>query len=284
MLFKKLPIAICFGLTLSFSSGSAFAGEENDAASFGEQILDKAKDKFISFAGGQLSSLLIDAIFGSSAPSYVNLSQESLQAIQDRVRIELVDTAEFQYFAELESIQLSMQYFNDTAANGTPDIAVLGSLLTDSDGLITHHALNSQFNDKYYYMADTLALAASLNLSIYVERHLQGFITQNAVRARANLLANRLESLLTAKKQADLPLREKCHMITSPYDQYVEEACQLVDPHGNSQAAVTLERYPNPWIDEDLAEWEIDMQLAERRYYADKFSEIEDVITKLRNF
>ncbi|MDP5137659.1 hypothetical protein ORJ04_17010 [Rheinheimera baltica] len=161
---------------------------------------------------------------------------------------------------------------------------MLGSLLTDSDGLITHHALNSQFNDKYYYMADTLALAASLNLSIYVERHLQGFITQNAVRARANLLANRLETLLTAKKQADLPLRENCTMLTSPYDQYVEEECRLVDPHGNAQAWVVLERIPNPWIDADLEEWEIDMQLAKRRYYADKFSEIEDVISKLRNF
>lgn len=284
MSLKKIHIAICLGLSLSFSAGNAIAGEENDAASFGKQILDKAKSKFISAAGGQFSSLLIDAIFGSSSPSYVYLSQESLQAIQDRVRIELVDTAEFEYFAKLESIQLSMQYFNDTASNGTPDIVVLGSLLTDSDGLITHHSLNSQFNDEYYYMADTLALAASLNLSIYVERHLQGFITQNAVRARANLLANRLEALLTAKKQADLPLRENCSMLTSPYDQYVEEECRLTDPHGNTHASVVLERFPNPWIDDDIEEWEIEIQLSNRQYYADKFSEIEGVIAKLRNF
>ncbi|MEO3880010.1 hypothetical protein [Rheinheimera fenheensis] len=278
MPLKKLPIAICLGLSLSLSAGNAFADEENEPASFGKQILDKAKSKFISAAGGQLSSLLIDAIFGSSSPSYVSLSQESLQAIQDRVRIELVDTAEFEYFAELESIQLSMQYFNDTAANGTPDIAVLGSLLTDSDGLITHHALNSQFNDEYYYMADTLGLAASINLSIYVERHLQGFITQNAVRARANLLANRLDTMLIAKKQADLPLRENCVMHTD--DQYAEEKCRLVDPHGTTHAMAILDY----WNDRDYEEWEIKKQLTNRQYYADKFSEIEAVIARLRNF
>lgn len=284
MLLKKLPIAICLGLSLSLSAGNVVAAEENAASSFGKQILEKAKKKFISAAGGQLASLLIDAIFGGGGPEYVHLSQESLQAIQERVRFELVDTAEFEYFAELESIQLSMQYFNDSALNGTPDIGVLGSLLTDSDGLITHHALNSQFNDEYYYMADTLALAASLNLSIYVERYMQGFISRNAVKARANLLANRLETFLAAKKQADLPLKTTCTRTTEPGDQYVESRCQLKDPHNNTIVSTTLEYWPNPWIEEDIAEWDMERELADAKYRVEKFSEIEKVIAELRSF
>ncbi|MCG9761946.1 hypothetical protein L1D50_23135, partial [Pseudoalteromonas sp. Isolate6] len=278
-------MAICLGLSLGLSAGNAFAGQESEAASIGEQILDKAKDKFVKAAGGQISSLLIDAFFGSSGPSYVNLSEESLQAIQERVHKELVGVAEYEYISDLESIQLSMRYFNDTARNNTPDIGVLGSLLVDSDRLITHQALNSQFNEQYFYMADTLALASSINLSIYVERHLQGFINKNAVRARAHYLANRLENFLVAKKRADLPLEEECERVNDQSDLYDHIVCKLIDPHGNSQARADLYKSDyGDYYDEEKREWESKMQQTRAIYYSDRFSEIEDVISKLRNF
>jgi hypothetical protein len=281
MFKKKLVLAICLGLSITASQAfSAEDGKETEVASFGEQILDKAKDKFISAAGGQIASIFLDAIFGSSGPSYVNLTEESLQAIQDRVHIEFVDSAEYQYYAALESLELSMQYYGDTAQNGSPDVSVLGSLLIGSNDLISHYSLNEQFNDEYYYLADSFALAASLSVAIYVERNVQGFISSTSVQAKANQLANQLQSLLDAKKGADLPLSEVCETLSSPYDQYELEECSINDPHGNSHARQSLsDSYE---VGYDL--WEIEKEITERDYYADRFSKIENVIYKLRQF
>lgn len=279
MFKKSLALAICLGLSLTANTASAFNDKEGEVASIGEQILDVAKSKFISAAGGQISSLFINAIFGSSGPSYVNLTEESLQAIQDRVHIEIVDSAEYQYISAIESLELSMQYYSDTAQNGSPDVSVLGSLLINSNDLITHYSLNNQFNDEYYYLADSFSLAASLSMAIYVERNVQGFISSSSVKAKANQLANQLQSLLDAKKDADLPLRERCEMLTSPYDQYVEYGCDLKDPHGNYVASSSTIEYQDDW-----EEWDDESEIARSKYYADRFGEIEDVIYKLRNF
>lgn len=283
MFKKNLALAICLGLSLTANTALAFNGEEEgEVASIGAQILDKAKSKFISAAGGQIASLFFDAIFGSSSgPSYVNLTEASLQAIQDRVHIEIVDSAEYQYIAAIESLELSIQYYSDTAQNGTPDVNVLGSLVINSNDLITHYSLNGQFNDEYYYLADSFSLVTSLSMAIYVERNIQGFITNASVKAKAYQLANQLQTLLDAKKSADLPLRERCEMLTSRYDQYEEELCTLKDPHGN-----TLDSYviSGSWYSEDQDDWDILKETVEIEYYAERFSEIEDVIYKLRNF
>jgi hypothetical protein len=281
MFKRKLALAICLGLSLTANAAFAFNGEEEGAvASIGERILDKAKSKFISAAGGQVASLFFDAIFGtSSGPSYVNLTEESLQAIQDRVHIEIVGAAEYQYIAAISSLELNIQYYSDTAQNGTPDVNVLGSLLVNSNDLITHYSLNSQFNDEYYYLADSFSLAASLSMAIYVERNIQGFISSASVKAKAHQLANKLQTLLNAKKSADLPLRERCEMLTSPYDQYVEHGCDLKDPYGNNVASSSTIEDPRDWD-----EWDAEKDIAHIEYYADRFGEIEDVIYKLRNF
>ncbi|MCE9688249.1 hypothetical protein LZP73_18935 [Shewanella sp. AS16] len=283
MFKKNLALAICLGLSLTANTTFAADETEGKVASFGEQILDKAKDKFISAAGGHIASLFFDAIFGtSSGPSYVNLTEASLQAIQDRVHIEFVDTAEYQYYADLESLELSVHYYSDTAQNGNPDVNVLGSLLVNSNDLLTHYSLNSQFNDKYYYLADSFALAASLSMAIYVERNIQGYISSSSVQAKANQLANQLQSLLDAKKNADLPLRDECEITTSRYEQYEEELCLFKDPHGNILGHRIFDT--SVYHEEDMDEWEVDKEIMERDYYAGRFGEIEDVIYKLRSF
>lgn len=275
---KRTLISSIIAVSLSLSTSFVLANEEGEVASLGEQILDKAKSKFISAAGGQISSLFIDAIFGSAGPSYVNLTEESLQAIQDRVHIELVDTAEYQYIAAIESLELSMQYYGDSAQNGNPDVGVLGSLLVNSNDLITHYSLNNQFNDEYYYLADSFSLAASLSMAIYVERHIQGFISNSSVRAKANQLANTLQSLLDAKKGADLPLIERCRTLHDI--QYEHIRCELEDPHGNTVAKADI--YESDEVLED--QWEVHKELKKMKYYSDRFEEIEDVIQKLRKF
>lgn len=281
MLKKRLALSIFTALSLATSPIFASEEEEGEVASLGELILDKAKSKFVSFAGGQISSVLADAIFGPSGPSYVSLTEESLQAIQDRVRIELVDAAEYEYIASIESLELSMNYYSDTAQNNNPDVSVLGSLLVNSNDIITHYSLNNDFNDEYYYLADSFALAASLSVAIYVERNLQGFISDDSVRAQANQLANRLQSLLEAKKNADLPLTERCRTLSNDqYDQYEHVKCQLKDPHGNIQASANI--YDSNETQEDR--WEVKKELTNRNYYSDRFGNIEDVIYKLRNF
>jgi hypothetical protein len=283
MFKKNLALAICLGLSLTANTALAFNGEEEgEVASIGAQILDKAKSKFISAAGGQIASLFFDAIFGSSSgPSYVNLTEASLQAIQDRVHIEIVDSAEYQYIAAIESLELSIQYYSDTAQNGTPDVNVLGSLLINSNDLITHYSLNGQFNDEYYYLADSFSLVASLSMAIYVERNIQGFITNASVKAKAYQLANQLQTLLDAKKNADLPVDEECKMLTSPYDQYYEELCTLKDPYGNDLTWIVFD---DSYYSPTSQDWDIEKDITEREYYADRFGKIEDVIYKLRNF
>ena len=278
MFKKNLGLAICLALSLTVNTASASNDEEAEVASAGKQILDLAKKKFISAAGGQISSLFFDAIFGSSGPSYVNLTEASLQAIQDRVHIELVDSAEYQYIAAIESLELSIEYYSDTAQNGSPDVNVLGSLLINSNDLITHYSLNSQFNDEYYYLADSFSLAASLSMAIYVERNIQGFISSSSVKAKANQLANQLQILLDGKIAADLPLRSECHSKTSPGDQHWETKCSLSDPFGNYVASATIESQ------EESYEWRDEKDLAENKYYADRFGTIIEVIGELRNF
>jgi hypothetical protein len=127
-------------------------------------------------------------------------------------------------------------------------------------------------------MADNYALAASLNMAIYVERHAENIINSSAVKARANYLANELQTLLDAKKDADLPLVERCEEKSSPYDQYELIECTVKDPHGNRLARQSfVDSSPNE-------RWDTEVQLTENEYYEKHFGEIEDVISKLRDF
>lgn len=284
MFKKNITLAILLGLSITANPVFADdeAGGEAEVALLGELILDKAKSSFVNAAGGYVASFFFDAIFGtSSGPSYVNLTEESLQAIQDRVHIEFVDTAEYQYFADLESLELSIQYYSDTAQNGNPDVSVLGSLLVNSNDLISHYSLNSQYNDEYYYLADSFTLAASLSIGIYVERNIQGFVDSAAVEAKANQLADKLQILLDAKKSVDLPITEECE--TFRYSRYEEEVCAMRDPHGNSHGHISLE--PDSfYYTYDQDQWEIDKEVIKRDYYAERFEKIENSIAKLRSF
>lgn len=274
-MFKKQLLCSVVAASLSFSAFSVKADEEGEAASIAELILDKAKDKFVSQAG----SLLIDAIFGSGGEQFVSLSEASLQAIQDRVREELVRTAEFEFLAEFESLEASMNYYSDTVDFGNPDEAVLAGLFIKGNDLVNHHALNDDFNEDYYYMADSYSIAASLALSIYVERNLLGFIGSNSVSSIARTYADRLEDMVEAKKEADWPLYDYCYDPDTT-DQDIDVKCRLKDPHGNT---IALDSF-DPRDSYDRESWEEQIETATAVYYEDKFGKLEDVIADLNNF
>ena len=162
---NKKIIASAIVLSLSLSSANALA-EEEDAASIGELILDKAKDKFVNTVG----SLLVDVIFGSSGPQFVNLSEQSLQEIQNRVREELIKTAEYEFIADFNSLEGTLGHYSDTVNYNNPDSALLSSLVVKVNDVMNHHALNPNFNSDYYYMADSYALAASVSMAVFTER------------------------------------------------------------------------------------------------------------------
>ena len=270
---KKL-LSTLVVLNLSVAPLPVFAEEE--ALDVGELLLDKAKSAVL----GQFQSLLVDAIFGSSGPQYVNLSEESLQQIQNRVREELVRTAEFEYLAEFQSLESSLAHYSDTAAAGNPDVYLLSGLVIKANDVMSHHAFNKNFNDDYYYMADSYALAATVSMSIYTERYLRGSISYSSVASKGDEYANKLEAMVTAKKAADWPLRDRCELSSDPYDQDVEVSCRLTDPHGNS-----LEHYSfDPRDRYDREEWDQRVIDARASYYQEHIGDLEDAVTELRNF
>jgi hypothetical protein len=188
---KKTLIA---GLIFSALSSPAFAGEDKD---FADIILDKAKSKL----AGKIGSMLIDSIFGfSSGPNYATLSKESLQAIEDRVRKVVISAEEADALSDLESLDLSIGYFHATVEYGQPDISILDEVLLRSNDLVTHHAFKASFNDDYFLLASNYALVASLNVAIYTERHLQGYISDTTVKLRAKTLATTLNTMHNAAR------------------------------------------------------------------------------------
>ncbi|MBQ4860180.1 hypothetical protein J8L98_00565 [Pseudoalteromonas sp. MMG013] len=246
---------------------------EATTASLGSLILDKAKSKFVSNVG----SLLGDALFGSQGPQYVTLSEESLQAIQDRVRKEVIRDAEFDFISEFRSIDASMKHYSDTIAHTGEDLALLSSLLIKVNDLTNHRAIDSRYNDDYFYLADTYALAASLTVSIYTERYLTGSISKQSVSVKANQLANSLNTMFLDKKSADYPLRKRCDE-RDPYDQDTERYCVINDPYGNT---IFNDSYDGQ---EEWYEWLDGANEAKEEYYQSKFAKIEEVIAKLRRF
>ncbi|KZN56942.1 hypothetical protein [Pseudoalteromonas luteoviolacea] len=273
MKLQKLLLSVAISSCIALSPAHATEQEE-ETASIGELILDKAKSKLISGFG----SLLADAVFGSGGPQYVMLSEASLQAIQDRVREEIVRDAEYDFIAEFRSLESSMEHYADTASHSQPDLALLTALLVKSEDVINHRALNYRYNDDYFYMADTYALAASVSIAIYTERHLEGYISKSVVSTKAHTLANTLENMLRKKKSADLPLRSGCEA-PDPYDQVVEYACWLKDPYGNYLASYVVEpQYPG-----DSEYWDNLKDRKEAEYKRTKFDKIQSVINKLRN-
>ncbi len=271
---KKKLLSTLVVLNLSVAPLPVFAEEE--ALDFSEELLKSAKSAVL----GQFESLLVDAIFGSAGPQYVNLSEESLQQIQDRVREELVKTAEFEYLAEFQSLESSLAHFSDTAAAGNPDVYLLSGLVIKANDVMSHHAFNKNFNDDYYYMADSYALAAAVSMSIYTERYLRGSISLSSVASKGDEYANKLEAMVTAKKAADWPLTDRCQVSSSPYEQYVEITCRLTDPHGNVFDVFTYDAQDY----DDRDRWDQIVADTKASYYQEHIGDLEDAVTELRNF
>ena len=290
---KKKLLTSAIALTLALGSTNALTKEiynevsvKNDkvehttraaftAAAIGQLILDKAKSKFVN----KVSSLLIDSIFGSSGPQFVNLSEESLREIQNRVRQELVRTAEYEFLADFNSMEDTLAHFSDSASNNYVDQMLLTTLVVKANDVMNHHALNPNFNSDYYYMADGYALAATVAMSIYTERHIIGAISSASVSSKGDQYASKLTTMINNKKSAMWPLRDDCEMTSSPYDQYVEWGCDLKDPFGNYIASATLDDDYR-----DFQEWDEEVEAAKAAYYKKHFGDLEDIATDLRNF
>lgn len=262
----------------SFNSAKVEATTKDPitAAAIGKLILDKAKSKFAS----KVSSLLMDAIFGSSGPQIVDLSEQSLQEIQNRVRQELIRTAEYEFLADFNSMEGTLEHYSDTVSNNYNDEVLLTNLVVKANDVMNHHALNANFNSDYFYMADSYALAATVAMSINTERNIIGAISDAFVSSRGDQYGNTLQTMVNGKKSTMLPLRERCEMKTTPYDLYDEEECVLRDPFGNHIASATI--YDGDWDQYDR--WEQKMDSAEAAYYEKHFGQLEEIVTDLRNF
>ncbi|MCG7556159.1 hypothetical protein [Pseudoalteromonas sp. Of11M-6] len=264
-----VSLALC---SATFTVGAT--EQEEKTATIGEQILDKVKSKLLSGFG----SLLADAVFGSGGPQYVMLSEESLQAIQERVREEIVRDAEFDFLSEFRSVEASLKHYGDTVKYNGEDPVLLGGLLLKANDLINHRALNSSYNDDFFYLADTYASAASVVVAVYTERYLAGMVPKTTVVTAAKNLADQLSIMLAQKKQADLPLRSGCEA-PDPYSQIVEYKCWLKDPYGNYLASYVVE----PQYPDDVEYWNRKKSQAETEYRQTKFNKIQAVIDQLRS-
>lgn len=256
------------GLILSSLSTSAFSGEDKD---FADVILDKAKSKL----AGQIGSLLIDNIFGfGGGPNYATLSEESLQAIETRVRGVVIETEEADALSDLASLDLTLSYFNATVKNGQPDTSILDESLLLSNSLVTHHAFNASYNDNYFLLATNYALAASLQIAIYTERHIEGFINSNDVKNRGTALANTLEMMYNATKQyvESNIVSQGCHYEEDNY----EIVCQAKNNINGWSYGATYdigERY----------DWNAELKQIEANFLNSLVGDVPKTVSKLRN-
>ena len=272
MKHKLLPLVLAVGITTVATSSTVHA---SSATGIGSIVVGLAKDSFLKKTG----SLLFDPIFGLGGPKYVNLSEASLQEIQNRVRQELVRVAEFEFFADFDSLEAILNEYNNTLGQGNSGEALLNSLSVKTSELMNHYALNSAFNDDYFYLADSYALAATLAMSVHTERNINGFIDDPFVQSRGDEYGTRLETMVDAKRAAVWPLREECES-SDPYAQYDYEDCTLVDPFGNILASQVIEAiYPEDW---DI--WYDEVAEVRATYYEENIGELEDIILELKSF
>ncbi len=256
------------GIILSALSTPTFAGEDKD---FADLILDKAKSKL----AGKIGSLLIDSIFGfGGGPNYVTLSEESLQAIENRVRGVVIETEEADALSDLASLDLTLSYFNASVNNGQPDTSILDESLLRSHDLVTHHAFNVNYNDNYFLLATNYALAASLQIAIYTERHLEGYISSNDVKYRGDVLADKLEVMYnaTSKYVADNIVSTGCYFDQDNYE-ILCQAKNKINGWGYGAAYDIGERF----------DWKAEIQQIEADFLNSLVGDVPKTVAKLRN-
>lgn len=154
-------------------------------------IIDKIKDRAASRAG----SFLEDLIFGSSGPSYVNLSQESLDQIRDIISDELANTVQYDMIADLRSLESGLEQYNAGLQIGRRDEALLAIIDSKAQDLVNHQIFNTAYYEDARLLTGHFALAASLRLAILVEKVDLGYISDGYLVSVGRDLADELSAL-----------------------------------------------------------------------------------------
>ena len=273
MKFKKLLLTAVISGCIAVAPVQAHAAGATLTAA---AIIKAAKKKLI-FKG---ASFLASALFGSGKPDYVNLSEESLREIQRRVRAEIIRDAEFDFLSQFRALEdLVESYHAHVNHTGNPNLAMQLDLLGRYKDAVNHRALNSSNNQDFFYMADTYALLASVSVAIQTERFLSNQIPESEVTRTATNFANTLEDMLRRKRAADLPLRDDCEMISSPYDQYEEWDCWVKDANGYYVTSMSIDGDSR----RDWDEWDLEMEQAIDQYMEENFRRLEAVVRELRS-
>ncbi|MEL6195895.1 MAG: hypothetical protein AAFZ38_00175 [Myxococcota bacterium] len=221
----------------------------------------------------------MDAIFGSGKPSYVDLSEDSLREIQNRVREEIIRDAEFELLSQFQSLEdLLEAYHAHVNFTGVPNLTMQLDLLGRYKDAINHRALNPDNNSDFFYLADTFALLAAVSVAVQTERSLANQIPESEISNTANGLADTLDYMLSQKRATDLPLREDCEMVSSPTDQYREDYCWVEDANGYIIASSYV--HDDPWSDD---RWDRKRFGAVQDYMEENFYRLEDVVATLRS-
>ena len=273
MTFRKLLIGLTMSGLAAVAPIQAYAQEP--ASDVAKDIVKEAKKKLIikglTFLGKQL--------FGADKASYVNLSEESLRKIQMRVRAEIIRDAEFDFLAQFHSLEdLVEAYHVHVNHTNVPNISMQQNLLGRATDARNHRALNPNNNVDYFYMADTFALLASVTVAVETERFLSGQIPKAEVARVGSHLADTLEDMVQKKRAADLPLRDDCEMVSSPFDQYEEWECWVKDANGY---VLAWDRFDG---DRDWGwdNWDIEREQAVQKYMDENFYSLDEVVMELR--
>jgi hypothetical protein len=119
---------------------------------------------------GGVKSALQDAIFGPSSPDYVNLSEESLQQIEDIVQSAFDTDVKERMIQSLDSLEFSMKAYSDRLDSaGIRDLDTLANMESESNKLYASPAFKTY---KPYYSDITVhySAAAAFRYAILADR------------------------------------------------------------------------------------------------------------------
>lgn len=145
----------------------------------------------------KLQSVISDALFGSSGPNYVHLSQQSLDAIADIVREENFRVEKARFLTRYHSFGSHMDDYQAGASMSNPhyDLNLLETMRSESVTLSHHHLFDANFNPAYFTATDTFASVAGNRVAVAAERHLRGLSPETHVRSIAHNLAPQLSAM-----------------------------------------------------------------------------------------
>lgn len=190
-------------------------------------IMSKAK----SAIGGQLWSLLEDAIFGPGGPQFVMLHEQALQQIEDRVNKVVVTGYVEEAISDMMSFRDLLSYYHASVSNNNPDYGILDNLVIYATSMKNHQAYRESYNPEAYLLTVSYSLVASLTMATITEKELQGQVSHSFTQSMASSLYSKLSQL---GAQADSYIRQNVYVRLNGDD------CDLYLSHGQLQLQSTL--------------------------------------------